>query len=124
MTYYATQVALLVDKLKAAKDASGGSLFDSTVVVWAPEHGGHPAMEDPHAPAAVPIVILGKGQGMFKTGRYIRGNAPDLGTGSGYAEAGRDMGRLLVTMLHYMGLTNVDTVGATGSKGPLASLLA
>ncbi len=123
-TYYSSQVALLVDKLKATKDASGASLFDSTVVVWCPEHGGHPNMEDPHSPAAVPIVILGKGQGMFKTGRYIKGGAPDLGTGGGYAQAGRDMGSLLVTMMHYMGLTDVMTVGATGCKGPLMSLLA
>ncbi len=122
-TYYATQVALLVDKLKATKDASGASLFDSTVVVWAPEHGGHPSMEDPHSPAAYPVVILGKGGGMFKTGRYVRGPAPDLGSGSGYAEAGRDMGRVLVTMAHYMGLTDITTVGVSGAKGTLPSLL-
>jgi hypothetical protein len=32
------------------------------------------------------------------------------------------MARLLVSVVQYMGLTDVDTVGATGVKGPLAAL--
>jgi Protein of unknown function (DUF1552) len=122
--YYASQVALLVDKLKAAKDASGASLFDSTVVIWASEHGGHPSMEDPHSPAACPLIILGNGQGTFKTGRYLKGRAPDLGAGAGYAEAGKDTAKVMVAMLHYMGLTDLMSIGATGVTGPLTSLLA
>jgi Protein of unknown function (DUF1552) len=121
-TYYASQVALLVDKLKTTKDISGAPLFDSTVVVWASEHGGHPSMEDPHSPAAYPLVILGNGQGTFKTGRYLKGKAPDLGSGAGYVEAGRDMAKALVSILHYMGLTDLNTIGATGVDGPLLAL--
>jgi hypothetical protein len=123
--FYAKQVGLLVDKLKATKDSSGASLFDSTVVVWASEHGGHPNMgNDPHVHSAAPLIILGKGQGTFKTGRYIRGKAPDLGSGAGYKEAGADMAKVLVTMMQYMGMTDVKTVGTTGVDGPLTSLLA
>jgi len=40
----------------------------------------------------------------------------------GYQEAGRDMARLMVSLVQYMGLTDVNTVGATGVTGPLTSL--
>jgi hypothetical protein len=122
-TFYATQVALLIDKLKATNDANGKPLLDSTVVVWPSELGGNENNTDFHQTGAVPVMIFGSGQGTFKTGRYIHGKTADTGSsGSGYTEAGRDAGRLMVSIVQYMGLTDIDTVGATGVKGPLTSL--
>ena len=72
----------------------------------------------------MPAVLFGSGQGTFKTGRYIHGQSPDLGSGSGYQQAGSDMAKLLVSLIQYMGLTDVDTVGLTGVKGPLTTLFA
>jgi hypothetical protein len=123
VTFYATQVALLIDKLKTTLDAAGKPLLDSTMVLWASELGGNENNTDFHQTSAVPAVLFGNGQGTFKTGRYIHGKSPDLGSsGSAYQEAGRDMAKLLVSLVQYMGLTDVDTVGATGVKGPLTAL--
>lgn len=121
-TFYATQVALLVDKLKTTVDATGASLLDSTVVLWGSELGGSEKNPDPHLTGCVPAVWVGKGQNQFKTGRYLRSKTDDKGGGPGSAEAGRDMARILVSAQQYMGLTD-DTVGTTGVKGPYLPLL-
>jgi hypothetical protein len=122
-TFYATQVALLIDKLKTTLDASGKPLLDSTVVLWPSELGGNENNTDFHQTGAVPVMLFGNGQGTFKTGRYLHGKTADTGSsGSGYQEAGRDMARLLVSIQQYMGLTDVNTVGATGVNGPLLAL--
>lgn len=124
-TFYATQVAALVDKLKSTSDAHGRPLLDSTLVVWASELGGNAKNTDDHQTGSLPVVVFGNGQGTFKTGRYLRGKSVEAaftGGDSGQREAGRDMARLLVSVLHYMGLTNVSRVGATDVSGPLAAL--
>jgi len=122
-TFYSTQVALLVDKLKSTIDANGKPLLDSTIVVWASELGGNEANGDAHQTGSLPVVWIGSGQGVFKTGRYIHGKSPDTGSsGVAWQAAGADTGHLLVSAVQYMGLTDVDTVGATGVKGPLTSL--
>ncbi len=122
-TFYATQVATLVDKLKSTVDAAGKPLLDSTLVVWLSELGGSEKNTDPHQTGCVPAVLFGPGQGVFKTGRYIHGKSPDTGSsGAAYQEGGRDMARLLVSVQQYMGLGDVNTVGATGVNGPLMSL--
>ncbi len=118
-TTYAEQVASLVDKLKTTNDALGKPLLDSTCVLWLSELGGNENDNGPHQTKGVPAVLFGNGQGTFKTGRYLRGKSSD-----DYAEAGRDNARLLLSMIQYMGLTNVNTVGVTGVSGPLKSLYA
>src|SRR5262249_33501651 len=47
-TFYATQVAALVQKLKTTADGSGKLLLDSTMVVWASELGGLNGSSDFH----------------------------------------------------------------------------
>jgi hypothetical protein len=121
-TFYSTQVALLLDKLKSTVDAHGKPLLDSTLVIWASELGGNEKNNDFHQTGSLPVMLFGRGQGVFKTGRYIRGKSGDKGNGG--PEAGRDMARLLVSAVQYMGLTDVNTVGITGVKGPLSSLYA
>ncbi len=124
-TWYSTQVAALIDKLKNTVDAYGKPLLDSTLVVWASELGGNEKNRDSHQNGSLPVVVFGKGQGLFRTGRYIRGKSPDTGRlGAGYPEAGRDMGRLLISVMQYMGLSDINTVGSTGVTGPLMSLYA
>jgi hypothetical protein len=118
--FYSSQVAALVDKLASTPDASGSPLIDSTIVIWASELGGNERNRDPHQTGSMPVVWFGRGQGQFRTGRYLRGRSPDLGHGRG--EAGREMARLLVAAVRYMGLDDVRTVGATGVHGPLESL--
>lgn len=121
-TFYATQVGLLIDKLKSTVDATGAPLLDSTVVLWGSELGGTEKNPDAHVTGCLPAIWFGKGQGTFKTGRYLRSTTDDRGGGTGRVEAGRDMGRLLVSAIQYMGLKDVDTVGATGVKGGLTAL--
>jgi hypothetical protein len=120
--FYATQVALLVDKLKATRDTHNNPLLDSTLVVWGSELGGNSVTRDPHETASMPVVLFGGTQGgFFKTGRYLQGKSGENGSGD-VAEAGRDMARLLVSSIHYMGLSDIQTVGATKVRGPLAEL--
>ncbi len=116
-TAYAEQVASLLDKLETTNDARGMPLLDSTMVLWLSELGGSEDNGDAHITKSVPALLFGNGQGTFKTGRYLHGKSAQ-----DYEEAGRDNARLLVSLIQYMGLTDVNTVGATGVSGPLASL--
>jgi hypothetical protein len=121
-TFYASQVALLCDKLKATLDASGKPLFDSTVVLWLSELGGDEANGDPHVTGSQPAVLMGSGQGLFKTGRYLKG--PSVGGNPGSADGGRMMAQLLIAVMQYMGLSDVNKVGLCDAVGPLAALYA
>ena len=98
-------------------DALGKPLLDSTVVLWLSELGGSEDNGDAHITKSVPALLFGNGQGTFKTGRYLHGKSSE-----NYKEAGLDNARLLVSLIQYMGLTDVKTVGATGVSGPLSAL--
>jgi hypothetical protein len=122
--YYSEKIALLVDKLKTTIDASGKPLLDSTVVLWIPELGGAPSNQDAHQTGQLPIAMFGNGQGTFKTGRYLRGksdpnnNHTDSGNyGDQDKEPGRDTAKILISMMQYMGLKDVNTVGKSDAKG-------
>ena len=100
--WYAEQFAYLVEKMLATPDPeTGGSLLDSTVVLWAKELGDGRL----HTCEGVPFVIAGNGGGAFRTGRYV-----DCG--------GQYHSRLLVSICQAMGLTN-ETFGdpAAGTGG-------
>lgn len=100
--WYAEQFAYLVEKMLATPDPeTGGSLLDSTVVLWAKELGDGRL----HTCEGVPFVIAGNGGGAFRTGRYV-----DCG--------GQFHSRLLVSICQAMGLTN-ETFGdpAAGTGG-------
>jgi hypothetical protein len=123
-TFYAHGVAKLLDKLKATTDVHGQSLLDSTVVLWVSELGGHPKNRDAHQTGVTPVLLFGRGQGTFKTGRYIQGPVPE----SPYEAldkniaGGQDMARILVSLARYMGLDDLTNIGAAGGGGPLPSL--
>ncbi len=102
--WFATQFAYLLDKLAVAPDpAGGGSLLDTTLVVWAKEMGDSRA----HVCTDVPFVLAGGGA--FTPGRYLR-------TG-GAAHA-----RLLVSICHAMGLATTTFGNPAAGSGPLAGL--
>jgi hypothetical protein len=122
-SFYSERVALLLDGLSTTIDASGKPLLDSTMVVWFSELGGNSGNGDAHQTGSVPALVFGGGQGTFRTGRYIRGPSPDVGSsGSDYQEAGRVSARLLLSMAHYMGLNDMTRIGATDINGPLELL--
>jgi hypothetical protein len=126
-TFYASKMALLIDKLKATLDVSGKPLLDSTLVVWLSELGGNPMNVDGHNTGCTPVVIFGNGQGTFKTGRYIRGRSAetqyeDWHPDGDNVEPGRDTAKILVSMIHYMGFTDVNTVGEAKAGGPFMPL--
>jgi hypothetical protein len=102
--WFATQFAYLLDKLAAAPDPEGGgSLLDTTLVVWAKEMGDSRA----HVCTEVPFVLAGGGA--FTPGRYLR-------TG-GAAHA-----KLLVSICQAMGLVNTTFGNPAAGSGPLAGL--
>jgi hypothetical protein len=103
--WFAAQFSYLVNQLKNAMDPKGGSLLDSTLVVWAKELGDSRA----HVCTGVPFVLAGSCNTRFQTGRYVDFNhAPH--------------GQLLVSICQAMGLAN-QTFGAEGSgTGPLPGL--
>ena len=59
---------MLLDQLKAQIDPeTGGSMLDSTVVLWAKELGDGRE----HVCTDVPWVLAGNAGGFFNTGRYL-----------------------------------------------------
>lgn len=120
--FYSTQMALFIDKLASTKDAMGKPLLDSTWVILGSELGGNEKNDDPHQTGCLPVICFGSGQGTFKTGRYLRGRSKDVGSGG--KEPGRDMAGLLLAAVHYMGLTDIKTLGATDVTSPWPALYA
>lgn len=73
--YHMEEVSYLVQKLKATKDIQGNNLLDSTVVYYSSEisDGNY------HNHDNLPILLFGKCNGRFKTGRHIKyTNRPQL----------------------------------------------
>jgi len=67
-TWIASQIAGLMQKLAALKDANGVSLLDQTVIYWFNRHGEG----NFHSNWALPNVLLGGAGGYFKMGRYLQ----------------------------------------------------
>jgi hypothetical protein len=102
--WFSEQFASLVDRLKKTPDPAGGSLLDSTLVVWAKEMGDGRL----HDCFSVPFVLAGGG--VFKPGRYLQlGGVPHQ--------------KLLVSICQAMGLSNQTFGDATKGQGPLDALL-
>jgi Protein of unknown function (DUF1552) len=91
--WYASQVAYFVEGLKAIPDGSG-SLYDSTVILWASEFG------DPagHVQTQTPFVVAGGG-GAHRKGRFL-----ELGTGAEYTAPSRPHNHLLTSVGNLFGL--------------------
>ncbi|MCC6645093.1 MAG: DUF1552 domain-containing protein [Polyangiaceae bacterium] len=101
--WYASQFAGLIDRLRAAPDPAGGTLLDSTLVVWAKELGDGRL----HECKSVPFVMAGGG--VWRTGRLLQLN-------------GTPHQRLLVSICQAMGLTNQTFGDASKGQGPVEAL--
>lgn len=102
--WYSEQFVYLLDALAAAPDPEGGSLLDTTLVVWSKELGDGRL----HDCKSVPWVLAG-GQ-YFGLGRYVDfGGAPHQ--------------KLLVSICQAMGLTNQTFGDASKGTGPLEGLV-
>ncbi|RYE94031.1 MAG: DUF1552 domain-containing protein [Myxococcales bacterium] len=105
--WYAEKFAKLVQALDSIPDGTG-TLLDSTLVVWGSEIG----RGQDHDMDNIPFVVAGGGAGGVKGNRLLQ--FPD-GTGHG---------RLLVSMQHFFGLTDVKTFGSLDQgAGPLVGLV-
>ena len=101
--WFATQFGYLLDRLAATPDADGGTLLDSTLVVWAKEMGDSRA----HVCTDVPFVLAGGGA--FTAGRYLRTN-------------GASHARLLVSICQAVGLATTTFGNPATGAGPLPGL--
>ncbi len=102
--WYSEQLVYLLDALAAAPDPEGGSLLDSTLVVWCKEMGDGRL----HDCKSVPWVLAGGKT--FSLGRYVDfGGAPHQ--------------KLLVSICQAMGLENQTFGDATKGTGPLDGLI-
>jgi hypothetical protein len=94
----AEQFAYLLGKLKNTPDPEGGgSLLDTSIVLWAKEMGDSRM----HTCESVPWVLAGKGNGTLETGRYLK-----LG--------GANHSKVLVSLCQRFGLQN-QTFGNAGA---------
>lgn len=103
--WIAGRFALFLDKLAATDDPTGGgSLLDTSTVVWTKELGDSRL----HDFKSVPFVIAGGGNGYWKPGRYL-----DFG--------GTPHQKLLVSLCQSMGV-EVDHFGVSDITGALTEL--
>ncbi len=101
--WYAEQFSYLLDSLSAVPDPEGGTLLDSTLVVWCKELGDGRL----HDCKNVPWVLAGGKS--FTNGRYLNfGGAPHQ--------------KLLVSICQALGLENQTFGDASKGTGPLDEL--
>lgn len=105
--WFSEKVAAIVDKLQTTMDADGRPLLDTTLVLWTSEFGAG----GPHTNVEVPVVLFGNGDGAYSTGRHfeVEGSSE---------ERALPLHELFVSMIHHMGLTDINTFGNAGF-GPL-----
>jgi hypothetical protein len=103
--WYASQLAALVQRLKAIDNGDGTSVMDDTLIVWTHAIG----MGNVHSNKDVPAVLIGNAGGAFETGRYLSlGGIPN--------------NHLLVSICQAMGLDR-DWVGDKKyGTGPIPGL--
>ncbi len=107
-TWYAQQMAGLIARLKATPDAGGGTLFDSTLVLWCNEL----AKGNTHSRQDAPYVLAGTGGGPLVTGRYL-----------GYEGQGLAHNDLLVSILNALDIPDTTFGQASWCTGPLAGFV-
>ena len=105
--WFADQFAYLLDALQARPDLeNGGTLLDSTLVVWAKELGDSRL----HNCRSVPFVLAGGARTSLRFGRYLTYN-------------GEPHQKLLTSVCNALGI-DLETFGdASRSTGPLSGLV-
>jgi hypothetical protein len=108
--WYASQVASLIDMLKAMPEG-GKTVYDNTIILWTNELGNAAA----HWTWNVPFVLAGGG-GRWKKGRFLNFGT----TGGARGEMAAHNG-LLVSVANQFG-ANISTFGDTSFTGELRGL--
>jgi hypothetical protein len=106
-TWYASQIAYLLEKMDGVIEANGKTMLDNSLVVWTNGLG----KGNNHTRKNIPFVLAGGAGGYFPTGRFLQFN-----------NAHND---LLLSILHAAGLKDETTFGDPAfCKGPLPGLAA
>lgn len=106
--WYAQQLATLIGLLKSTPDASGGTLFDNTVILWCNEL----AKGNTHSRQDAPYVLAGSAGGALRTGRFLSYEGQEL-----------PHNNLLVSLLNAMDVPDTTFGKADWCTGPLLGLL-
>jgi hypothetical protein len=105
-TWYASQLASLIDRLKAIPEGDGGTVFDNTVILWTNEQ----SRGNNHDRRNMPYVIAGSAGGFFKTGRYVEFPSDTAHN------------HLLVSLLNAMDIDATEFGNPIYGTGPLTGL--
>jgi hypothetical protein len=133
--WYAEQLALLIDDLKAVSEPGGGSLLQNTLVMTNNEYGSNGPVAylaaDPvsgqhvnltHQPKLMPYLLFGQCGGALQTGRNLvlpfTGGARDPSQGNGYSHT-----RLLVSVLNALGFEDTSFGDPANAEGGVPGLL-
>lgn len=105
-TWFAAQLGSVLDSLKAVPGSGGGTLLDETLVVWNTEMAvGN------HLNERIPVILAGGGA--FEGNRWLWLDEPPRHT------------RLLLSVLHALGIRGADTLGDfPEDRGPIEELWA
>lgn len=131
-TWYAEQLAYLIEKLDGVYDVDGNTLFSNSVILWTNEQN----KGNNHSRFTMPYVLAGSAGGYFKTGRYIKYfgeySYPEEGEAQKKedddeeksGEPPTDIGhnRLLVSLCNSMGIETEEFGDPRFGSGPLDGL--
>lgn len=106
--WHSQQLAYMMDKLKATKEADGTNMLDNSLILWGNELGAG----NSHTFKDIPWVIAGGAGGALQMGRHMQ-----------YQDQPHN--NLLVSVCNAMGFDDVKTFGIPGvCTGPLSGLTA
>jgi hypothetical protein len=102
--YRVSQVAYLMQKLQDTK-VEGGTLLDQSLVMW-----GSPMSDaNLHNHRRCPLVLMGGANGLFEGNLHIR------------AQEGTPMANPMLTVLHKLGVDNIESFGDSTGELPLTA---
>lgn len=105
--WYASRFAYLLQQLDKFPEGDG-TVLDHSLVVWGSEIG----TGNTHSIDNIPFVLAGGGKAGVNTGRYFKYSPGIINS------------RLLVSLCHFMGFTDVNTFGLLDNgTGPMPGLL-
>ncbi len=106
--WHAQELAYMLDKLDSVQEVGGGTMLDSTVLLWGNELG----VGNNHTYQNIPWVIAGGSAGGLNLGRFI-------------PYKNQNHNNLVVSLAHAMGMSDMTTFGIPElCTGPLSGLTA
>jgi hypothetical protein len=104
-TWFASQLAYLIDKLKDIPEGDG-SVFDNTLILWTNEQ----SVGNNHDRTNMPYVLAGSAGGVLQTGQYLTQSS----------NVGHQ--RLMVTIMNALGVVGDEFGNPEYGTGPLTGL--